>query len=547
MNLQAITDCGFRIYTDSFGDTRLTTSWIHRIIRWLIPAKARQCDRKICAILQEILSNSPLSYGERRQVNQISSQLLSKRYVQITPDLRATLQSTVKHSELQLLAHRLNRGLSEERQFSVETLQAYPKFTRFISANYLDKKALAFGGQATGVEASIKRDMGQTSPHHIEVRHGVPHLLVEGRMICWDQFSQNYLVESGHTALPWQILLKPDGQMDNAYYTYRGIEIPPDLHAIDVDTASLEELMGTSVVFDRQDPAKWNSQWAFSVKTEGIYQQGRFKGDHTWLQLKSPDGRVFSFGLVREGQFSYRTITGKMERLDPNNFFVYRDGRWEETDFAIGKEQWTQILRDLLRKAQEGPVNYHFMQGNCVTLASSITESLAGLQFNARLPIRRAVMAPGAYDWYPKWLTNLIIWTRGGGKVCPEHMAARQAAHLSPATGHFERFRDIFKKRKNLLDSPHALFRIQEQIRKYRYDLRQKILRTVDQSRPEFLELIQMTKFAVPDRFLTQDARQLRQVRRETIRTGEHPSEEDRTIAQLQAEMAGYLPDNDPV
>jgi hypothetical protein len=445
-----------------------------------------------------------ISKQQRSDMNSMAREALKTE--NISPIRKEKLARDLNRSEVAGIFEALRFCAPRGQEISIGYLghQDQEDLFRFLRSNRTHKQITAFSGKASKLEQENKQLERSFSKHQIRVEGEEVYLPVNGEEVSWTELKSRFIYEG--TPEPGEILVDRESmKMQNTFYTYKGITTAPGLEGQRLDEESAEDLMAHTVAFDWQDPAKWNHQWVFSIKTESIEGKGRKKGDHAWMRLKTPDGRIFSFGLLRKGKFSYQTVSGEILRVDPREFFTYRGGEYTEVDFEIEEAQWKEVMRGLLVQARDAPPNYHFMQSSCVTVTKGIALDQVGLVLDVGVSARATQKEDGCSEWpVTRLFSNLVLWGwYGAGRVSPAHAKRRKQAGMEVPEPHFG-FRDLFSLDKNLIDSPHELRNLQRRVLLYRSELRESINDQFRgrESRATRNELIALSKLAVPDDLL---------------------------------------------
>ncbi len=206
-------------------------------------------------------------------------------------------------------------------------------------------------------------------------------------------------------------------------------------------------------------------------------KRARIRGDHSWLQLRTPTGEILSIGLYRK-KFAFETQEGTIHLVDPSEFYR-AGGTWEETHLPVTPEQWGKTLVDILTLAKSDSLSFEQFQANCTTFVQDRLEAMGRtVDFRSHvvsfipysLP-RKALSSPAA-ELVIGSIVNLGLYLfKGAGRVdrtfkknCPD------------AAARLQKFSDIFQREKAQLHGPHKLRLIQLQLKADRKKEKERLI-----------------------------------------------------------------------
>ncbi|MGM0440742.1 MAG: hypothetical protein ACQEP8_06490 [Chlamydiota bacterium] len=339
-----------------------------------------------------------------------------------------------------------------------------PGFYDFISRNFIFKKIEFFKERLPEHQISLDSQ-------------GQAHLLFDGKKLPWQEVRS-------------QLEINSKGAIVNAYYNYRGICLTPDWKRLDAEKPiedftenDVEEFIRTrAIVFDHPPQSlHQKGKWVVTIKGEAINDRYRLRGDHFWLRLKTPDGRIISMGLYRD-QAVCATQGGYMTMVDPSEFYM-GGGAWKETDIEVSQQQWLYILKILVTETKTPAPYYAIAQGNCVTYIRNLLAH-TGMRLNtfahAFNHISPSIIAKvkerSLLHRIISIFSNTIMYVIGCSKVKKSLSPWSFQAYgyngkpLSQAhrEAHYRKISDVFDKNRAFLDSPHKLRLEQLEIEEYR-------------------------------------------------------------------------------
>ncbi|MGM0439599.1 MAG: hypothetical protein ACQEP8_00610 [Chlamydiota bacterium] len=225
-----------------------------------------------------------------------------------------------------------------------------PGLYHFAKYNYLHNKFQA-------LDDAAKHRM------HLD-EEGHAGLLCQGEVKPWVEIPDTY--SFGYDPIKQTTL--------NAYYTCEGWVPRPNLREIEADPTEptleeldpakkedIEKLISRAIVYDRQEvPDHLKGEWVVSVMTQCQDGHHTFKGLHSWLRLRTPDGRMISMGLYRQ-KFEFMVQRAYMHMVD--DYESYKGcGPKVETPFVVSQEKWGKVLQQLLIDTRDSGEPYDIVR-----------------------------------------------------------------------------------------------------------------------------------------------------------------------------------------
>lgn len=239
-----------------------------------------------------------------------------------------------------------------------EILKQNPDFESFILANHWHHKAYRY-------------------EHILPVIDGQPGVVYEGEAIKFSELLGKKDSEDRPFVDP------ASKKMDNCCIIKQGI-MPWPQH-------NVKELFAHT----KEDPSAWGNQYIYEVVTSLMDKEEKtpyFTGDHCWLRLRTKDGDVFSWGVVRPSitvwqglkQRSTMMLNGAPECPDGFESLEKKEHHMLATQIPITEEQFEEIKANLNKMNKEG-VPFSVMtgltcQGHVVHQASKI-----GVKINSEM------------------------------------------------------------------------------------------------------------------------------------------------------------------
>lgn len=222
-------------------------------------------------------------------------------------------------------------------------------------------------------------------------------LMLEGRYQPWS------VVKERVDELPPPEKNQPDNPRQMWLYGQNGIQ-KKDMYA-------WKELQPYKIV----EPT-WGDRYLFEFTTCCNPSQG-LNGDHSWVELKTPSGEVYSAGLYRPGKPHYwdtfhyplRVKKGYLMSPDVSNWWptpIYR------IPVEITKEQFEKIKKSIEEdKADEEKRHFQLFNGNCQEYVNEKAE-IAGIKLDTSVFVLRnitPIKLQNVYDRIKGYLPNLVL------------------------------------------------------------------------------------------------------------------------------------------
>ncbi|CRX38356.1 hypothetical protein [Estrella lausannensis] len=239
-----------------------------------------------------------------------------------------------------------------------EILKANPEFEKFITANHWHHKAYRY-------------------EHVLPVIDGEPGVFYEGQGIKFSELMTKNDEENKPLVDPYS------KKMPNCCIIKQGI-MPWAQH-------NVKELFAHT----QEDPSTWGDQYVYEIVTSLLDKEEKtphFTGDHCWLRLRTKDGDVYSWGVVRPDitvwqglkQRSTMMLNGAPECPDGFESLEKKEHHMLATQIPITEEQFEEIKGNLNKMNKNG-VPFSVMtgltcQGHVVHQASKI-----GVKINSEM------------------------------------------------------------------------------------------------------------------------------------------------------------------
>jgi len=272
---------------------------------------------------------------------------------------------------------------------TLDELTSSPHLFKFLSKNYIHKKIHA-------MHHRIKNDEGQVVIRYYDKE--VPYDELQ------ELFVMEFDPEKGHPQD--RILIDEEYKMLNTVYTYRGLLIKPDLKKIDLEGFDIEASEDALERFirdsgltphDKRDPSEWHNENVLVIKIERGENGIRNIGDHTWLQLWSQEGFVWSFGVYRES-FDARLQLGDLRSPDDGEWYTCRGGVNSILPLKVTRKMFGEFLMSNLMHVRDRDVVYSLTLYNCSDYVLDQYASQLGIHFETKFNLINHALGNGTWD-----------------------------------------------------------------------------------------------------------------------------------------------------
>jgi len=345
-------------------------------------------------------------------------------------DFSQKQSGSINRCSRQLLATKL--GLT------LEAFDKNPGFEEFAFKSHLERYLLDYGHKI-----EWNRQSGELS------------LMCTGKYMPWSQIK--------HLLNEWPEPEKnfPDNPRLLWFYGNEGIQ-KKDMYA----WKSLEPY---KVVANHE----WGERYLFEycVCCGDSFQ---LSGDHSWIELKTPAGQIYSAGLYRPGkagksetvQLPMRVKKGYLMSPDVSIFWpmpIYR------IPVEISKEQFHDIKRSIERdKQNEDSLCFQLFNGNCQEYVNA-KAAIAGIRLPTRLNVIRQlspILLQKAVDTVLSYLPqlvqkichvvaavfgNMILWLLGASSTDRQLLSRGKPITIKPQ---LSSFKDLFDPEKLFYHPP---------------------------------------------------------------------------------------------
>ncbi len=230
----------------------------------------------------------------------------------------------------------------------------------------------------------------------------------------------------------------------------------------------------------------WGNRYLFEYNT-CCMPTFALTGDHSWLELKTPKGEVYSAGLYRPGkshffetfQFPLKAKKGFLMSPDVSiwwNIPVHRIA------VEISEKQFEEIKASVEKdKKEEDRLHFQLFSGNCQEYVNE-KAAIAGIKLNTSLFLLRNIVPikwqhnyDKALSYLPKlihkifkytatFFLNLTQLTLGAAVV--DDQLKNKGVEIQP---HFNRFTDLFDPKKLHLHPPrHVGLTLRKEVEEWR-------------------------------------------------------------------------------
>lgn len=292
-------------------------------------------------------------------------------------------------------------------------------------------------------------------------------LMFQGQYTPWHQIKD--LIDE----LPPPKKNDPDNPRQMWFYGQEGIQ-KKDMYA-------WEELKPYKIV----EPT-WGNRYLFEFTTCCNPSQG-LNGDHSWIELKTPTGEVYSVGLYRPGKphyldnfrFPLRVKKGYLMSPDISNWWptpIYR------IPVEITKDQFKKVKHSIEKdKADEKTRHFQLFNGNCQEYVNE-KAAIVGIKLDTSVfylrnitPIKLQEIYDKAKRYLPKivkkisyytatFFGNITQWVLGASIVDKE--LKEKGINIDPMIRNFS---DLFNPKKLYFHPPrHIGLTLRKNIEKWR-------------------------------------------------------------------------------
>lgn len=272
---------------------------------------------------------------------------------------------------------------------SLDDLSSHPHLFKFLSNNYIHKKVIPWR-------------------HRLKNEHGDIVLRFNSKEMTFDELLSFFLMDyDREQGMPTdKIVIDEEYRMLNAVYTYRGITTKPDLKKVDIEGFDIESNEDALTKFveenniltlDKKDPKEWDYENVLAIKIERGKKGIRNRGDHTWLQLWSSEGYIFSFGVYRES-FDAKLQLGDVRTPDDGEFYVCRGGEHAILPLKCTRRQLGEILKSNLIHVRDRDVVYSLTLYNCTDYVLDQYVSQLGIYFHTRFNLINHALGNETWD-----------------------------------------------------------------------------------------------------------------------------------------------------
>ncbi len=383
---------------------------------------------------------SGLIYKASRLIKKLEKRTIIKRVWKYT--------SKIEHLKRRILSVRLGG------QITAKMLEKHPEYERFIRKYHWDKAAVVYD-------------------HVLPVVNGEPGVIFDGKPMSFSTLKNP-------TNWSWKNWVFKQGMVRHWPYHFEKM-----------------------VSHDQGDPAKWGNQYVVEIVTS-LTDRGedRPSGDHSWLRLKTPDGKIFSFGIQApltkfKDLFKNRlkiVLGGCADNPDRYETMDRHENFFHETEIAINEEKFETLKNEMERISKLG-VPFGWLSSNCTTMIRKLLNKV-GIQI-------KSTMTPSTY--VSKRLFSRK-WRRRYQMIMPRciEMAFRKITNfffrmLLRIAGNGTMTKKVkqvygkeFKPDDSLIDHPIALRKWQRNIDTWRNEEIRKV---------QSEEKIQNIKFSLPMQF----------------------------------------------
>lgn len=209
-----------------------------------------------------------------------------------------------------------------------EILEQNPDFEQFVKANFWHNKSYHYN-------------------HVLPLIDGQPGVIFEGKPM---KFSEFCALKNEHDEL---LVDEKTRKLNGCCIIKQGI-MPWSSH-------NVKEIFAHTT----EDPSAWGNQYIYEIVTSLLDEEEKtphFTGDHCWLRLRTKDGEVYSWGVVRPSidvwqglaQRSKMMLNGVPECPDQFETLEKKEHHVLATQIPITEEQFEEIRGNLNTMNQKG-------------------------------------------------------------------------------------------------------------------------------------------------------------------------------------------------
>lgn len=316
------------------------------------------------------------------------------RKLRHSKDLTPALKAASERIERVVLSLRLGLGIS------ADDLEAFPGYEAFIKANHWHYKATRYNQVFTMTD------------------NGHPTVLFNDRMIPFRKLLKKKHKEGTFKDLP--VVNPRTMRLNGASIIQKGVILEPQKNAT--------HLFSHETV----DPSKYDNEYVFQINTslkdleEAKQVKGeegqvkpRFTGDHCWIELKKPNGKVYSWGVVRPAitpfqgvlQGSKMMLNGAAVVPDEYTSLEKKENNVLSTEFKISKEQHKAIKGQINKMNKEGipfcAITGLTCQGHAVHFASKLGIKAEG-EMTVATFVGKNLFSKSIIRFYQKFVPGFI-------------------------------------------------------------------------------------------------------------------------------------------
>lgn len=264
---------------------------------------------------------------------------------------------------------------------SPEILENYPDFEKFIQANFWHNKSTYYD-------------------HVLPLIDNEPGVFFEGRALKFSEFCSLKNTEG-------KLLVDENTKELNGCCIIKQGIMPWPQHDV-------KELFAHTT----EDPAAWGNQYIYEIVTSLLDEEGKtphFTGDHSWLRLRTKDGEVYSWGVVRPSitvwqglmQRSKMMLNGVPECPDQFETLEKKEHHVLATQIPITEEQFEEIKANLNTMNQKG-VPFSVLAG--VTCTGHVVHQSAKIGVKIHCEISAAaLLGKTLFGKTIRWLWKSIV------------------------------------------------------------------------------------------------------------------------------------------
>ncbi|CDR33791.1 hypothetical protein [Criblamydia sequanensis] len=316
------------------------------------------------------------------------------RKLRQSKDLTPALKAAAERIERVVLSLRLGLGIS------ADDLEAFPGYEAFIKANHWHYKATRYNQVFTMTD------------------EGHPSVLFNDRMIPFRKLLKKKHTEGTFKGLP--VVNPRTMRLNGASIIQKGVILKPQKNAT--------HLFSHETV----DPSEYDNEYVFQINTslkdleEAKQVKGeegqvkpRFTGDHCWIELKKPNGKVYSWGVVRPAitpfqgvlQGSKMMLNGAAVVPDEYTSLEKKENNVLSTEFKISKEQHKAIKGQINKMNKEGipfcAITGLTCQGHAVHFASKLGIKAEG-EMTVATFVGKNLFSKSIIRFYQKFVPGFI-------------------------------------------------------------------------------------------------------------------------------------------